>query len=266
MGINEARWAEQHATPRINPRRSLEIPDSPIIFISLLERYLQTIPSLALETTRTTFFHHDMHLDNIFVNPESMQITNIIDWQSTSVCEPLFQQAFPRMLQPVQGSATDKPSEQNLKGCANLDYYNNLTESRNRHRWNDLNAHDRSLLTRPVTTLCGAWQRNDIFSFRDSLIELAARWKEISKHGEVCPIEFTLEELEAHREESVAIEGLSAVLHQLQDEGLLPLGGMVQRETYEASLRINNYVKGMFIENAQSESQKEICSRIWPYK
>ena len=265
MGINEIKWANQHAKPRINPRRSLEKPESPSYFISLLERYLQTTPFMAPQTIRTTFSHHDLHLDNIFVNPEYMQITCVIDWQSTSVCEPIFQQLFPRMLQPVQGSAADKPSEEHLKGHANLDYYNTLTKSNNRKWWNDLNIRGRSLMTRPVSTLCGAWQRNDIFSFRNSLIELAARWEEVANDREVCPIRFTTEELEAHKEESEIIEGLSKVLHQLQDEDLLPLGGMIRQEIFQASQKINSHLKEMFIDYAPSEAQKELYSRIWPY-
>ena len=266
LGINEIKWAKKHANPRINPRRSQSLPESSDDFISLLERYLQVVPYLAPETTRTTISHHDLHLDNIFVDPKSMQITCVIDWQSTSVCEPWFQQSYPRMLHPIKTAAAQKPSEDYLKGFSNLnEYYVSLTKSRNRQWWYDHNIRDRSLLIQLVSTLCGAWERNDIFSFRDSLIEITARWDEVAKHGEACPIHFTPKELEAHKDESEVLEGLYKVFNQLQNENLLPLGGMVRQESFEGALKINSYVKKMFIDTAQPESQKHLYSRIWPY-
>lgn len=49
-------------------------------------------PPKSLDDTHSpTLWHPDLHLDNIFVDPESQQITRIIDWQSAAVM-PFFYQ------------------------------------------------------------------------------------------------------------------------------------------------------------------------------
>jgi hypothetical protein len=147
-----------------------------------------------------------------------------------------------------------------------LSHYQNLSRLKSEQRWAAVNLHNRSLLTEPVTFLCGAWSRNDVFSFRNALIHLAARWKEIAPALTPCPIKFTEHELELHNSELELVEGLGEVLHQLHYNNLIPLGGMVLRESYEQALHINNSVKEMFVDMAKSESQKVLYSRIWPYQ
>lgn len=129
-----------------------------------------------------------------------------------------------------------------------------------------MNIYNRSLLTEPVSLLCGSWSRNDVFSFRHALIHVAARWKEIAPATVPCPIQFTEDELQLHNSELELLEGLGEVLHQLQSDNLIPLGGMVFRDDYEQALRVNNAVREMFVDMAESESQKALHSRIWPYQ
>lgn len=129
-----------------------------------------------------------------------------------------------------------------------------------------MNVHNRSLLAELLSSLCGAWNRDDVFSFRHVLIHIAARWEEIGPSTTHCPILFTEKELELHSSELELIEGLGEVLHQLQTDNLIPLGGMVLRENYDRALSINNAVREMFVNMAESESQKVLYSRVWPYQ
>ena len=62
------------------------------------------------------------------------------------------------------------------------------------------------------------------------------------------------------------VEGLGEVLHRLQNDNLIPLGGMVLRENYEQALRVSHAVKEMFVDMVGSESQRALHSRIWPYQ
>ena len=276
MGINEIQWAKAYAKPRINAYRSIETPESPADYILLLERYLQLVPHLSPGPFRTSLSHPDLHLDNIFVDPDTKKITCIIDWQSASVSEPFLQHSTPRMLLPVGScSASDRleaaSEESNAREGSNrtadlLSHYQNLTRLKNEKWWAAINLHNRSLLTDPVSFLCGAWSRDDVFSFRHALIRVAARWKEIAPATAPCPIQFTENELELHSSELELVEGLGEVLHQLQKDSLIPLGGMVLRENYEQALHINNAVREMFVNMAESESQKILHSRIWPYQ
>jgi hypothetical protein len=81
-----------------------------------------------------------------------------------------------------------------------------------------------------------------------------------------CPIQFTEHELELHNAELELVEALGEVLHQPQNDNLIPLGGMVLRENYEQALHINNRIREMFVDMAESEPQKVLYSRIWPYQ
>jgi hypothetical protein len=180
------------------------------------------------------------------------------------------------MLLPVSscsaGKCLDAASERwKAQECSNwnadpLSNYQNLTRLKNEQRWAAMNIYNRSLLTEPVSLLCGSWSRNDVFSFRHALIHVAARWKEIAPATVPCPIQFTEDELQLHNSELELLEGLGEVLHQLQSDNLIPLGGMVFRDDYEQALRVNNAVREMFVDMAESESQKALHSRIWPYQ
>lgn len=229
MGINEIQWAKAYAKPHINPYRSLEVPDSPDEYISLLERYLQIVPYLSPGPSRTSLSHPDLHLDNIFVDPDTKQITCIIDWQSASVSEPFFQHHIPRLLLLVGSSSTDKSNaiEAADRTTDLLSHYQHLTRLKNEHRWAAMTFRSRSLLTKPVSMLCGAWSRNDVFSFWNALIHIAAQWGEVAPVTVSCPIQFTKNELELHNSELELVEGLGEVLHQLQNDNLIPVGGMV---------------------------------------
>jgi hypothetical protein len=45
--------------------------------------------------------------------------------------------------------------------------------------------------------------------------------------------QFLQGEMGVHQDEMDLIEGLSSIMHQLQDEAMIPLGGMVRPENYE---------------------------------
>jgi hypothetical protein len=276
MGINEIKWAKSFAKPRINKYRSLEELESPDDYISLLQRYLKLVPYLSPGPFRTSLSHPDLHLDNIFVDPDTRKITCIIDWQSAAASEPFFQHITPRMLLPVNATppnerldtvAAEPNKNADLNGFNSLSgLYQGLTRLKTKERWAAMNLHNRSLLIEPVSLLCGAWSRNDVFSFRHALIHIASRWQDIAPASTPCPIQFSDRELELHSNELELVEGLGEVLHQLQNDNLIPLGGMVLREDYEQALHVNNSVREMFVDMAESESQKALYSRIWPYQ
>lgn len=80
----------------MNYHRSRTEPELPEEVLDLLERYLQLasamVPPPGTDNAHSpTLWHPDLHLDNVFVDPESKQITRIIDWQSAAVL-PLFYQ------------------------------------------------------------------------------------------------------------------------------------------------------------------------------
>lgn len=85
--------------------------------------------------------------------------------------------------------------------------------------------------------------------------------------GEVpCPVHFSEEELLKHQHEMDLLEGISTVLHELQDTGIIPLGGMVRRGYYEHAMELNDYSRQAFIDLAENERQGELYAKVWPYQ
>jgi Ser/Thr protein kinase RdoA (MazF antagonist) len=70
--------------------------------LNLLDRYLQLAsamgpPQSINDAHSPTLWHPDLHLNNVFVDPQSKQITHIIDWQSAAVLPFFYQCGVPTM-------------------------------------------------------------------------------------------------------------------------------------------------------------------------
>ena len=62
------------------------------------------------------------------------------------------------------------------------------------------------------------------------------------------------------------MEGISTVLREMQDTGLIPLGGMVRREYYERAMELNDRFNREFIDLAENERQRELHAKVWFYQ
>lgn len=278
MRLNEIKWTKSYARPQMNYSRSAATPEYPDECISLIKRYLLIVPylppTIPKDLCLKTICHRDLHLDNIFVDPETEEITSIIDWQSISISEIFLQNKVPPMLplsktsgsaDTLEATSLDSQLVEDTHNSTDLlGYYLNLTEAKTPHRWAAINDLPSSLVTDLVSLVCGVWSRNDIFSFRHALIAIVAHWKDLVPVS-TCPISFTDQELELHNDEKELLEGLGTVLHQLQDENLIPLGGRVLRTNYEQAQAVNNGVKKMFIDMAEGDEQKDLHAKLWPY-
>lgn len=117
MADNEKKFIGAHARPRMNYARSLTEPESPDEMLDLLDLYLRLAPVMVPpqssdDTHSPTLWHPDLHLDNVFVDPESKQITRVVDWQSAAVLPLFYQCSVPTMFKhqgPVSGDMTIWP-------------------------------------------------------------------------------------------------------------------------------------------------------------
>jgi len=275
MGMNEIRWTKSFAQPRINYQRSLDSPDTPGEYLKLLTKYLQLAeylkPASSDDVYRKTLWHGDLHLDNVFVDAQTMKITHIIDWQSTTIMA-LFRQSFlPQMISSTTPQSQNTSSElpQDVNGSKEGDTglasrYQEFSRLKNPLKWAAYRVPRIRLRTNPTELISGAWARRDMFSLRHAIITLIALWSEISQ--DVCPIQFEDDELESHDTEWELIEALGTIMHQLNDEGLLPLGGMAPREHYEKARALNEQFKQTFVDLGENEFQKDLYSKVWPYQ
>lgn len=102
MGRNEIEWIKTNAVPRMNYYRPSQRKELPQDALALLEKYMNIapylVPALTDEAGRSNvLWHPDLHLNNIFVNPETHQITCITDWQSACVAPLFYQSCVPRL-------------------------------------------------------------------------------------------------------------------------------------------------------------------------
>ena len=266
IGRNEMQWAISHARPRINYHRSMECPETSEDYIALLKRYMALTPylapsSIAEQTNKIS--HPDLHLDNIFVDPGNYRITSIIDWQQATVSPAFLQRAYPQMLEL---SASPCPAHKMEEEKMLLGHYYDAIKKNDSIRRQILNDPLHELKTDPISLVPACWEREDLFSLRNSLIKLIAHWAEIKHKQESCPVDFGDEELLGHRDEMDILEGVSDIVHQLQDTGLIPLGGMVRPVYYQRAMGLNERFQHEFVGSAENERQRDLHANVWPYR
>ncbi|CEJ55679.1 hypothetical protein PMG11_01927 [Penicillium brasilianum] len=265
IGMNEFEWAIANAKPRMNFHRSMESPETPSDYIALLKDYMALSPYLAACTTAelpNRITHPDLHLDNVFIDPCTNRITSIIDWQQACVCPISLQRSHPQMLELSASSQSGQGKhERNL-----LDHYYHAVKESDPVRWEVLADPLLQVKTNPIFMVPGCWEREDLFSLRNALITAVARWDDMGHSETPCPVNFGDEELLKHQDEMDLLEGISAILHQLQEDGLIPLGGMVRPEYYERAMGFNNCFRQEFIDLAENEQQRELHAKVWPYQ
>ncbi|RAH76776.1 hypothetical protein BO86DRAFT_413617 [Aspergillus japonicus CBS 114.51] len=259
---NEIQWTQTHAQPRMNDQRSEEQPETADEYIALLKRYIELVPYLVREPEDREFpsqlLHPDLHLDNIFVDPATNDITAVIDWQHAAASPVDLQPLFAQMLEPTTAGTGegDDPLRQ---------IYLTKLKGLNLRRWEALTEPYHKLRTDPTRLVPGCGERNDLFSLRHAMIAVVAQWDDVCTSGIKCPINFSQRELEEHEEEMELIEGVSLVLRQLQEQGLLPLSGMVLREQYDDAQRLNQHFRNEFIALGEDAKQRAMLARLWPY-
>lgn len=90
----------------------------------------------------------------------------------------------------------------------------------------------------PIAALPGSWEMKNVYSLWSALITVVAHWDGICKSSP-CPVNFTNQELCLFQTETENIERLRVIIHQLEDEGGIPLGGIV-RPQYNGGVRKAN--------------------------
>ncbi|KAJ5181908.1 Aminoglycoside phosphotransferase [Penicillium cf. viridicatum] len=92
---------------------SLKPQEHPDDGLGLLTKYMKVAPYLIPKSTNeaasnNVLMHPSLHLDNIFVDPETLQVTRIVDWQSACVAPLLYHADVPKMCThhgPLQGGS-----------------------------------------------------------------------------------------------------------------------------------------------------------------
>ena len=247
MGTNEIQYVKTHAHPRMNYHRSSTEPELPDEILTLLERYLQLSPAMVPPKSpddkhSPTLWHPDLHLDNVFVDPESQQITRIIDWQSAAVMPFFYQCGIARMFQCPWTLAGDntipklpanydnlaldeqKKLESDRKSEISLKYYKSLTHRDNPRHWAALQLQRQNLevRTEPSRLVARVWENRDVFFLRRALLEIIAQWEDLCPGSGPCPVSFSEQELKLHEIEEDSMSDAAEIMRLFRDSWGLP--------------------------------------------
>ncbi|EFR03942.1 phosphotransferase enzyme family protein [Nannizzia gypsea CBS 118893] len=289
IGENEMAWIKAHASPRMDAyvfSRELESPNQAL---NLLSKYLGAVPYLIPNdqaSSANVLWHPDLYLDNIFVDPETCEITGIVDWQGTSVAPLFYQSCVPKTFRhegPVRegwvipsrpdnfDSLTQEEQIQVDRGLESETihkYYEAIVCKRSPHHWEVLKEmRDIQLKRNPTWLVTGVWDNRDLFFLRQSLIAIEALWDRLRPDETVeAPFSFTREELDLHMKEDENITGVGQMLKLFRDQGILPVDGMVDPEDYGTARANCRKFKDIFIGAAKDGQERELFSELWPYQ
>ncbi|KAJ5804674.1 Aminoglycoside phosphotransferase [Penicillium psychrosexuale] len=288
LGRNEISYIKSHAIPRMNYYRSLKTQEHPEDGLALLTKYMKVAPYLIPQSTNeaasnNVLMHPDLHLDNIFVDPETLQITRIVDWQSACAA-PLFYHAdVPRMCAhrgPLQEgwAVAERPKDFDSLGAEEQRKIDDDLESQILHKyylakvyrlspryWSVPQNKNIPIIRKPVWLVTGVWENRDLFFLRESLMLLFAQWEELVP-GVACPIDFTNQDIELHSKEEENINGVGKLLTIFRDESVLPVDGMVLPKDYDTAQKNSRKFKDIFIGLAKDDEEKELFTKLWPYQ
>lgn len=292
LGLNEREWARRFAKSRINHYRGDGKEETPSEYLDLVEKYLLVAPSLAAYSDginnilQPVLWHHDLHLNNIYIESSTNTITDIIDWQGVSVAPLLLQARIPRMVRhpksiPLGWAMPEKPAEYKdldekakLKVDSEYDsalcqkYYEVLTAKKNPWYYSAITHRDtwKAPHIGPVKLITGAWESHHFFQLRSSLMAVVDHWDELGPVSINCPIAFSPEERQIHNDEVESRGYVEELIEDLQENGILPADGIVDAEDYEIVQQRNMEQKRQFLSLAEDEAQRAWMDKIWPYQ
>jgi hypothetical protein len=222
------------------------------------------------DTAAPTLYHADLHKRNIFISDEDPTIvTNLIDWQSTSIA-PAFEYADEiRDLESLSTVilAEDRPKDISADICSQA------FEARLQSLVPRLSA-ARALddnLVRPFRYCHRTWKDGAV-AFKQELIEISSRWKELSLKN-ACPYPLpTPDELVAHQREYddfVAARTLKERLVSLlgtTPDGWVPthLWEVTRLSHMKAFKELIHAVRDAKSTDDRSMSEEEL-RKIWPF-
>lgn len=226
--------------------------------------------SRVLNAAAPTLYHADLHKRNIFVSDDDPTIvTDLIDWQSSSI-EPAFEYAdeMPDFAAPTPNfSLEDQPAEKNAELCRQAfdACMHGLIPKLSAAKVLDEN------LLRPFRYCHRTW-RDGAVAFRQEMVEISSRWKELGLANS-CPYKLpTSDELLVHQKEYetfVTAQQLKQKLMYLLDT---TSDGWVPADLWEAAKVAHKEAFDEFVQairNAENTGDRSLSEenflKIWPF-
>ena len=285
-------FVTKYATPRMNYNRSSMEPEVTEEILELLGHYLQLSPAMIAQSrpehglNASTLWHPDLHLDNVFVDTTTMQISCLIDWQSAIAAPFLHQSRIPKIFhhpEPVSldlANWPELPKDYAQLGKAEQEYATNMvrsgrlhtqylreTKSKNPRHWAALEVNDEDRI-QPVKIAQGIWKRNCTFYLRRAIIRIIQHWEILCPDAGTCPCSTEVLEREMALYE-LECESRKFVYSMLQlfenNHGLHP-DGTIGLDRYEEVMKEIKSWKDFALKHADDDEERMAIQRTWPFR
>lgn len=214
-----------------------------------------------------TISHPDLSLDHIFIDPETTKIVCLTGWQTTVISPPLLKRPYPRFL--------DVDFDTRSSGRIETDpgeFYRKLVEEKDPLRYKrvlgDLQGH--GLRMGPVSAVTGAWEKDDMYSLRESLIALDRSWGDVINQEQDPNWHQSISKGHAaHANEKFARQELELLFDMVQNVqfGLIvPMDGRVRTEDFAAAKALSESYREEYLELAAGDQKsRELHQKLWPF-
>ena len=292
LGKNEIEWVKSHAKPRRNYFYDTKASENPGEAFKVLDRYLSIAPYITRITERTKYLetrilsHRDLNSSNVFIDPNTHNITAIIDWQGCTVAPLSLQAEIPRMIRhfpPMQPGLflpelPENYDDLDLEGKRYADfthesilcqkYYEGITAKLNPLLFSAILHKNtkKAPLIESLPLVCGSWKNRDVWKLRSSLINTAEIWESFKIGDITCPIVFTEEEIQKHDKELENIDYIESIMEAFDKNGILPADGRVDPETFERFQEVNRAQKTNYVSLADDDDEKRLMGETWPWQ
>lgn len=287
--ISEKSFLNEHGCARLNYARSPTEPEQPEEMLELLDQYLELAPAMISPSTpddvnASTLWHPDLHLDNLFVDPNTLQITSLIDWQATAAAPLFYQCGVPKMVrhrEPVSLDLSSWPKrpdnyndlEHDQKKYAEKmhrsehlhQYYLRITRRDNPRHWAALQLHD-EVRVQPVKIVQQVWENNTTFFLRRALMRLVSNWERLCPNAGPCPVSFTEQDFALYSQEVEKREFVSDTLNLIEKNYGLNPDGTVHPDKYVEVQTELKRLKAICLEAADNEEERFNVEKLWPYQ
>ncbi|KAK2629559.1 hypothetical protein QTJ16_000379 [Diplocarpon rosae] len=277
--VSEKYFLGQHGHPRLNYVHSRVELEQPRKMLELLDKYLKLSPAMLPppipdDIEASVLWHPDLHLDNIFIDPDTLQITNVIDWQSTTTAPLLYQCGVPRMVrhqEPVPLDLSHWPGLcDNYEGLGQADkdyavkihrseclhqYYLRVTRKDNPRHWTALQLPNEQRV-QPVKIVQQVGENNTVFFLRRALRRIAANWEKLCPSAGPCPVSFDEEDLSLFNREVEKRGFVSGTLNIFQKTcGLKPDGAVEPSKYAEIQAELDR-IKAVCLEAVEDDEER----------
>ncbi|CAG8180908.1 unnamed protein product [Penicillium salamii] len=242
----------------------------PILILGFTEAYLNT---------------KDLTPSNVFMCPDTFNITSIIDWQHTTITPLLLTAGYPRLFEnpdpePPTGLVPPKYPEDydkmNPQDKAQVDelirrqslfyLYRVFNGGLNKVHLKALQ--EPLILARQnlVESASRQWTGN-LMTLRGNLMRMCQIWPHVPRKDEntECPIQFSEQEVKEHIENEPMWYDLNKLVNHWRDElGGLSEEGWVRAEQYDHAVKRNASLKAEFSGGSADELEK--IDRGWPFQ